>query len=448
MVCPCPAPPLLRTATLGRLALLLLAAGLLRPAHAPLPLPSGVGHTCKLEHLDARVAKLNKVCCLAKGKAGSRCGKGLSWYKCSVDCAVVLLPLLKDCRPVLDLLYDHLDKNRDGHAGIFTQAYHSCLAIPVPTALDDLTRLHKKHPGVCTDAVLNNVAKTKVVHVCKDKNPKCAAGISSGFVTCPAGGQCDKTCKLCKGGGHRRTEAIAEGGGERRRTQSALTCNLQSFDADMKQLDTKCCDDGGKCNTGIPKVCDAKCAVAFVEFYDRCQKIMAVRFSTKQMEGFTRLHNTCSTRLPTEALLEAVAKCRGGQAWSSASGASAKPGQAPSGKAMKGLTHTGRAGWATITSTSTACKGTNTPSFSTPPKVCYAQTSAEFSVMGWPKSLSVPKGATLTVTGPAKYGRGLDLLSLAMSSQGTVVFNGPTELHDKKTGAHTPRSIDETASPN
>jgi hypothetical protein len=29
-----------------------------------------------------------------------------------------------------------------------------------------------------------------------------------------------------------------------------------------------------------------------------------------------------------------------------------------------------------------------------------------------------------------------------------VVFNGPTELHDKKTGAHTPRSIDETASPN
>eukprot|EP01047_Picozoa_sp_COSAG01_P011456 COSAG01_NODE_502_length_16182_cov_24.914257_13_plen_65_part_00 len=56
-------------------------------------------------------------------------------------------------------------------------------------------------------------------------------------MTCPAAGQCDKTCKLCKSGGHRRTEAIAEVGVERRRTQSALTCNLQTFDADMKQLE-------------------------------------------------------------------------------------------------------------------------------------------------------------------------------------------------------------------
>jgi hypothetical protein len=54
--------------------------------------------------------------------------------------------------------------------------------------------------------------------------------------------------------------------------------------------------------------------------------------------------------------------------------------------------------------------------------------------MGWSKSLSVPKGATLTVTGPAKSAHGFELLALAMSSKGTVVFNGPTELHDKKTG--------------
>jgi hypothetical protein len=54
--------------------------------------------------------------------------------------------------------------------------------------------------------------------------------------------------------------------------------------------------------------------------------------------------------------------------------------------------------------------------------------------MGWPKSLSVPKGATLTVTGPAKSAHDFELLSLAMNSKGTVIFNGPTELHDKKTG--------------
>ena len=77
----------------------------------------------------ARVAALNKVCCLEPGKAGSRCGKAGA-LTCDVDCAVVLLPLLKDCRPILDLFYDVHDKNRDGHASIFDPAYKSCLAIP------------------------------------------------------------------------------------------------------------------------------------------------------------------------------------------------------------------------------------------------------------------------------------------------------------------------------
>ena len=54
--------------------------------------------------------------------------------------------------------------------------------------------------------------------------------------------------------------------------------------------------------------------------------------------------------------------------------------------------------------------------------------------MSLPKTLTVPKGTTLTINGPAQSPRGFDLLHLAMSSQGTVTFSGPTELHDQKTG--------------
>jgi hypothetical protein len=101
-------------------------------------------------------------------------------------------------------------------------------------------------------------------------------------------------------------------------------------------------------------------------------------------------------------------------------------------------------GWATAVSTKQymSCgKSTDFPwspsqTFSVTPKICsaHAQRSVEFPVMSLPKTLTVPKGTTLTINGPAKSGRGFDLLRLAMHSQGTVTFSGPTELHDQKTG--------------
>jgi hypothetical protein len=298
-------------------------------AHAQLTLPSGVGDSCHLGQLDARVRQLNKVCCLRGSpcyKAGAGVGAlGKGANKCTVDCAAVLLPLMKDCLPMLDALYDHLDKKRDGKAMAFIEAYKSCIDIPPTVVVEELTQLHKKSPQVCTDAVLNNVAKTTIARECKDQNPKCKAGLAGGFYTCPAGGMCDKSCQLCGGGAavhhdcpkppcHRRTQGHDQE--SRRRTQLAASCDWKTFDADMKRLDTKCCDDGGKCSTGIPKACDAKCAVAFVGFFDRCDKTMALRFNSKQMKGFRDLHTTCSKKLPTEKLLEAVAKCRGADTWS------------------------------------------------------------------------------------------------------------------------------------
>jgi hypothetical protein len=326
--------PFSQTVMRGGVLFIMLIGSQQQAALAQLPAPGG--GTCDLGTLDARVKQIDSVCCLVKGKPGSRCGskKGYQWYDCSVDCAVVLLPLLKECRPVLDKLYDHLDKREDGHAEVFTQARHSCLAIPASSVLDNLTQLHKKHPGVCTDKILDNVGTAKVVRVCKDENPHCAAGIASGYVTCPAQGHCDKTCHLCGGvwdireGGHRRTQVVLHEK-KHRRTQTHI-CNLLSFDSDMKRLNTKCCDDGGKCKMGIPKTCDAKCAVAYVEFFNRCKTIMVGHYSAKEMIGFTQLHDTCATRLPTLALLEAVAKCQSGtSAWSPGASSTAVPCPSP-----------------------------------------------------------------------------------------------------------------------
>jgi hypothetical protein len=97
------------------------------------------------------------------------------------------------------------------------------------------------------------------------------------------------------------------------------------------------------------------------------------------------------------------------------------------------------AGWATITSRhqSTSCSINDAPGYGPKPQHCYAYAlkTSEFSVLSLkPKTLSIPENTTLTVNGPAKSGRDFDLLTLAMSSKGTVTFSGPTELHDSKTG--------------
>jgi hypothetical protein len=250
---------------------------------------------------------------------------GKTANKCTVDCAAVLLPLLKDCMPMLNMFYDLLDKKHDGSADVLTEAYEACLAIPATAALRELAQLQKKSPATCTDAVLNNVAKTAVSTQCKDRNTKCKGALAIGFIKCPAGGpggQCDKTCNLCGSGskGHtdcphppchrRRTQLLKQRKDTRRRTQSVQSCNLQTFESDITRLNTFCCDDGA-CRQGtIPKVCDAKCAVHFVGFFDRCKQIIKAHHPP-MMRGLTDLHNTCTTKLPVKALLEAVAKCRG-----------------------------------------------------------------------------------------------------------------------------------------
>jgi hypothetical protein len=308
---------------------------------------------CPLATLETRLAEVNKVCCFAQTAPGTKCGNQ-SALACNVDCAMLLVPLMYDCQSTFDLLYDPLDEERDGHATIFDAALKSCKAIPSKVVLDELVQLHKKRPWVCTEKLLNNVAKTKVLpppcvdvnpqcaagiavnfiscasaagmcdktcklctpgnssatRVCQDTNPKCAAGIAVGFINCATQhGICDKTCKKCQGGRRRAQEHTSA----HRRAQGfpMLTpCKLASFAAEMTKLNAACCDEPGMCKTGVPHSCDAKCAITFVEFYNRCHRELSLQVGVRQVKEFKQLHDTCTKRLPAEALLRAVATCR------------------------------------------------------------------------------------------------------------------------------------------
>ena len=63
------------------------------------------------------------------------------------------------------------------------------------------------------------------------------------------------------------------------------------------------------CGDGVPTTCDAKCALAFNDFFDRCSQILASQVPAATMAGFRRLHTTCTTGLPVEPLLVAGSAC-------------------------------------------------------------------------------------------------------------------------------------------
>ena len=74
------------------------------------------------------------------------------------------------------------------------------------------------------------------------------------------------------------------------------------------------------CAGGVPTTCDAKCALAFNDFFDRCSVILSSQVPASSMAGFQRLHATCSSGLPIEQLLTAGSACVAANEGSSASG--------------------------------------------------------------------------------------------------------------------------------
>eukprot|EP01051_Picozoa_sp_SAG22_P017037 SAG22_NODE_2539_length_2463_cov_16.648054_2_plen_504_part_00 len=278
---------------------------------------TGFASTCDMSTLFARVDSLTTECC-SLGDAGS-CGSS----PCTVDCLSALLPLLDDCRDVMNRLFDGEDGVYDGEAASFSNQYDQCAATPPASLIDELKALQDR--GQCPPTVLDDVAATEVkAPGCADRwdGDRCSLSIASGIMTCEhdfcntvyppcvMAGQCDRSCGLCgadDGGGHRRLLAML--GKLRRLQMSHMTCDPATFSSQAATVDAACCDDDQSCTDGLPGECDAKCAVVFNSFYPRCQRFLASQFSLAQMAGYDQLFSTCTRALPTEPLLRALVVC-------------------------------------------------------------------------------------------------------------------------------------------
>eukprot|EP01052_Picozoa_sp_SAG31_P004296 SAG31_NODE_176_length_21334_cov_12.211067_25_plen_612_part_00 len=273
--------------------------------------------TCDMSTLFSRASSLSSVCCTI---GGEQCDE---LQPCTTECLGVLLPLLDNCRDVMNRLFDANDGVEDGQDQTISEAYDQCAAIPPATLIEELKTLQDR--GQCPPTVLDGVAATEVkAPGCVDRwaGDRCALSIASGIMTCEddfcntvyppcdMAGHCDSSCNLCEddGSGHRLLVALLQ---QLRRLQMAhLTCSPSNFEASAAAVDVACCDDDGQsCTDGLPTDCDAKCAVVFNSFYTRCQRFMGSQLGLSQMAGYDQLFSTCTRALPAEPLLRALVVC-------------------------------------------------------------------------------------------------------------------------------------------
>jgi hypothetical protein len=236
---------------------------------------AAAARSCDLTNLDSRVTTLSTLC--TTGGA------------CTLDCAVELLPLLSECRAVLDVLYAP-DAN-------FDAASDSCMtSIPSRDVLQRVVELHDA--GQCPNDVLNGIAEVDVpAQQCSDGNSDCASLLAMGLLcdnlpgqcdatclvcsACEDGndncvvlvamglacgslvGQCDQTCSVCGsaspppspgGGGHRLRNLRARPPDYWRRTQGLAECDLSAMQENIANIDRVCCDGtAGVCAGGATR---------------------------------------------------------------------------------------------------------------------------------------------------------------------------------------------------
>lgn len=281
--------------------------------------PFGDSSSCDLDTLADRMAELETAC---------------GGPTCDIVCAGKFLPIMDDCHDVVMRLYDGADGSYDGEATILTGVYNDCLAMPATDLISELMTLHDE--GQCPNTVLDGLAETAVkTPGCADSaawsGGRCAMSIGSGVLSCERdfcntvptrdvpcmmAGQCDEACGLCShssdsgDGEHRRLLAMLRDlVADHRSLQMAhVVCDPATFSEQAHDVDDACCDvDTGAstCTDGAPTACDAKCAVVFNSFYDRCHRFLAAQMSLAQMSAYDQLYATCSGALPSEPLLRA-----------------------------------------------------------------------------------------------------------------------------------------------
>jgi hypothetical protein len=324
-------------------------------------LPYGVGGNCDVHTLATRISNLNHACCL--GESGSSCTPGV----CSVDCGMALLPLLDECRPLLDAIYDDVDSVQDGTAAVFDTLNTRCMSVPATDALQRVVELH--NAGKCGNEILNGVGEMHVTN-CQDRNRQCASVLATGIPCTNLVGQCDLSCHFCVANTRGRrlqgatttihvinaqnqcgestfpsawTQQATQWAGSQGlavqvgtcvsagytvRTGSTTTvpntgapgpvivtlysrpvCNTALLQRNIAQINAVCCDaTSGRCAQGVPTTCDAKCAVFFVPLYQNCSTNIAA-LNPAMAPQLQSLNLVCTNALPVDDLLMVAARC-------------------------------------------------------------------------------------------------------------------------------------------
>ena len=240
---------------------------------------------CSMSALTERVAELNAACCSGDAECEVQPPP-----VCSVECGEVLIPLMDSCGPLLDALgpMDIADGSRDGVATILHTLEDTCDAIPPADIIDTLGALQQA--GRCPGDLMEGVAATAVTDDgCRDARANCAALVTlmscaSDFCpTCALAGQCDKQCGFCAS-----AEDGGGGGGHRLQGVSDHACQPSFFDAEATAVTAACCDSSVDQCDGVPAECDARCAVTYLPFFERCADLMRVLLAA-DMPAYSRL---------------------------------------------------------------------------------------------------------------------------------------------------------------
>eukprot|EP01052_Picozoa_sp_SAG31_P017291 SAG31_NODE_1178_length_9531_cov_3.040818_1_plen_708_part_10 len=286
--------------------------------------------SCNVAELPTRINNLNSACC---GSEPSNIHVQNCQFACSVDCMTVIIPLLNDCAPVLNKIYDRAatDTMFDGQASGLVELQTRCYEIPTEILLNDLQELVEA--GRCAPESLDGVAATDIkAAACEDTSPHdCGQMLSTGIFTCdvdfcnsvvpqcPNAGQCDSTCGFCPDdtlddGGHRRQLAALQQQqtalnrrGERRRAQNLMQCLPTYFESQMTTVSQACDTPQGS----IPSECDARCAIVFDTFWTRCMRQLSNMVGQSELRQWEQFYMTCTAALPPEPLVHAVVQCAG-----------------------------------------------------------------------------------------------------------------------------------------
>ena len=277
---------------------------------------------CPLPDVRSRLAELDAICC-ANQPGQQNCDITVlhgAPSGCSVACGAKLTSFYRQCNSTLDILFDGMDDEYDGHAQVFEDLMTTCLEIPSTSVIQELKNLEDQGCVVNANGIGEMVVSNGGAPVdadCQDSGPhkmcslvtsgalSCATDFCADSKACAHAGECDLTCGFCTSPG--------DGGGRRalQIDMNPADCSALNLQSKVAPVNGACCDEDGTCagggGLGVPTVCDAKCAIVYTPFYSDCEATLRSSFGGQPatLAAFSSLATTCNA-LPVDQLLEAV----------------------------------------------------------------------------------------------------------------------------------------------